>query len=175
MHSKGLFLPDELIKFYNNYWENNQDKIKHHEVLGNVFNIKRMRLDNNTVPEILETQFILSEFAQIHFNNQGISNKIVPNDGYYILEYAKDSFARMHMDGLTGNGATTIALLDKSEDLSGGYILVRKEESPDIKSFDVVEQDIGEVVIYNTNVFHGVSKVNNGTRRVLVAWFNGKD
>jgi Rps23 Pro-64 3,4-dihydroxylase Tpa1-like proline 4-hydroxylase len=171
-YSKGGFLPNEIINYFNHYWEENQDKVKYHSALVNVINIRRINLAIGLLnSNMLEAQFLLSDLVYSHHKDQNLKNKMAPG-AYYILEYTKGSFTKMHVDNLKGNGATTITLLHKTEDLSGGYILTKGEDE---EFFDVIEQDVGEVVVYNSNVKHGVSKVNSGTRRVLVSWFNEKD
>ena len=174
-YSKGTFISNEIINYFNKYWEDNQDKVEHIPYLDNVVNIKQLRLNNVLNPNILETQFILYDLVNSHNKNRNIKNNLVPSPAYYILEYTKDSFANIHVDSLKDNGCTTVILLHKSVDLSGGYILIGKKESSNLTSIDVVEQSIGEVMIYNGNTFHGVSKVYNGTRRVLITWFDEKE
>jgi len=168
VYSKGQTLPTEVIDGLNAYWENNSDSRRHRNEMGNVVNVEYMDLKNSKDPDILEAQFLLSDLAKQHLTETGESSTIVPHIGFYMLEYGAGSFTSMHVDGQQGGiiGATTICLLTKSDDLSGGSIVV-----DDNGALSVVDQDVNEVVIYNSDVMHGVSKLVSGTRRVIVCWF----
>jgi len=168
VYSKGQTLPTEVIDGLNAYWENNSDSRRHRNEMGNVVNVEYMDLKNSKDPDILEAQFLLSDLAKQHLTETGESSTIVPHIGFYMLEYGAGSFTSMHVDGQQGGiiGATTICLLTKSDDLCGGSIVV-----DDNGALSVVDQDVNEVVIYNSDVMHGVSKLVSGTRRVIVCWF----
>lgn len=118
-------------------------------------------------------------------------SKMPGDKGAYFLKYEKDSFTRMHEDN---NSDLTIVTLLKTKELVGGESLVRAEyklksrpmgnqvarhsreqDAPPYGQqiiMDVVKVDDGESLVYGPNLTHGVSKVYDGHRIVLVTWFN---
>jgi len=110
--------------------------------------------------------------------------------GLYFLRYVKGSFTRMHHDNNTD--LTIVTLLD-DEGLEGGHSLVMEtykqrdrpgdqvchrsggeEEAPPYGKEitpDVLPVTVGESLVYGPDLKHGVSKVYEGERLVLVAWF----
>ena len=107
----------------------------------------------------------------------------------YYLDYEVDSFSRIHRD--LENEITAVTLLEKSDDLVGGEIVLimpfeRKHyEHPFI--FDsmgdkkitqgdyavpvIVPMEVGETVLIEGQP-HGVTKVTKGMRRVHVGWWS---
>lgn len=126
---------------------------------------------------------------------KSISNKIkqhisFKNDAaHYFLRYVKGSFTNVHIDNPNRIKRTAVTLLDISPDIVGGdTLLIKSIESKDIGPGNrrpedseniatlrvplVVKPKIGSTLIYNHNVRHGVSKVEQGYRLVLISWFN---
>lgn len=121
-------------------------------------------------------------------------SKLGYDKGAYFLKYEKDSFTRLHTDN---NSDLTIVTLLESKDLVGGESLVRAEyklknrpvgnlvarheherDSPPYGQeiiMDVVDVDDGESLVYGPELTHGVSKVYDGHRIVLITWFSKKE
>jgi predicted 2-oxoglutarate/Fe(II)-dependent dioxygenase YbiX len=62
---------------------------------------------------------------------------------------------------------STITLINRSDDLEGGNLLIWDREDGNVTQ---IELDIGETVIFNSRRFHQVTPIIRGTREVLVAW-----
>lgn len=113
----------------------------------------------------------------------------------YFLMMEKDSFTRMHSDNDDVITGTSITLLE-TENLQGGEIIVMEphykkdiEVTPEVtnrytegdyKAGDsiipiVVNQAVGETIKYGPSVLHSVSKVESGTRLVLVTWYKNEE
>ena len=114
--------------------------------------------------------------------------------GFYFLRYIPGSFTRMHEDN---NTKLTIVTLLEEKDLVGGHAIVKdkykhrprpselecrrssvEEESPPYDKniiLDVIPMKNGDSLIYGADQSHAVSKVHEGSRLVLVTWFNGQD
>lgn len=114
--------------------------------------------------------------------------------GSYFLKYRKGSFTRMHHDNNTD--LTIVTLLDE-KDLVGGYSLVAETYEHRIRPaeqycarnggekdhppygqqivLDVLPVKVGESLVYGPDLKHGVSKVYEGERLVLVSWFTDKE
>lgn len=110
--------------------------------------------------------------------------------GLYFLRYIPNSFTRMHEDN---NTDMTIVTLLEDQDLVGGHAIVQDtyaqkdrpsnqicnrgrheiEKPPYGKKIitDVLPMKRGESLIYGKDLTHGVSKVYEGSRLVLVSWF----
>jgi len=114
---------------------------------------------------------------------------------YYFLRYLPGSFTTTHRDNNeSSNGFTSVTLIDEVN-LKGGESLlfeaVKKPEEynrqnikgPKMWEFEdpwrvpVIIQDfkIGDTLIYNQNMKHGVAKVLSGERVVLIAWFKNEE
>ena len=57
---------------------------------------------------------------------------------------------------------TTITVLDLSDDLQGGQLCIDDN--------DPISLQVGETVIFKSDVYHEALEVLQGTRKVLVAW-----
>jgi hypothetical protein len=112
--------------------------------------------------------------------------------GFYFLRYVPGSFTRMHEDH---NTKLTIVTLLEENDLVGGHAIVRdkykqkprpaeqvcrradfEDKSPPYGQdiiMDVLPLCTGDSLVYGPDQSHAVSKVYQGSRLVLVAWFNG--
>ena len=110
----------------------------------------------------------------------------------YFLKYTPGAFARAHSDDNNKVVKTAITLIDKSDDLEGGDIIVYEPHYKSdmevnentINRYDpnnyregdttcpvIVKQSVGETIEYAYNVKHSVSKVLKGYRTVLVTWY----
>jgi len=112
------------------------------------------------------------------------------NIGLYFLKYIEGSFTRMHHDN---NSDLTIVTLIDDKELVGGHSLVAEtyeqrdrpadqycarnngeETHPPYGQEivpDVLPVSVGESLVYGPDLKHGVSKVYEGERLVLVAWY----
>lgn len=111
----------------------------------------------------------------------------------YFVKYNLNSFTRLHKDDPTGQNvkAAVVTLVD-TENLVGGDTLVLDKYEKSLE-YDarpvkldiidkcvpynqnivpvVVKMDVGQSVIYDSRVEHGVTRVQQGHRIVLVSWF----
>ncbi|MDC3266344.1 hypothetical protein OAU13_00295 [bacterium] len=122
---------------------------------------------------------------------------------HYFLKYSEGSFCSLHQDSPKRVTNTCITLIDKSDDLEGGDIIVtstvedlglklqgsihrptdeeivsRKEpvlSTSKTKVLNVVRQDVGETVWYPAQMMHGVSLVSKGYRLVLISWYKDNE
>ena len=103
----------------------------------------------------------------------------------FLLEYHPGGEASLHIDGHSVVGGLSFVTLVEEEDLVGGDIIIQEankfDVDPTIKdngSFNPndhtkqhkVPLKVGETIIYNASVIHGVTKIKKGFRRVLVTW-----
>ena len=157
-------LSDEMISNLNRYYNENEYKLKIKDNY-NVKKVKTLRLNHIDNPAVLEAGFEIYNL---------IKNKTLKPYDSYILEYYENSFTAIHYDGIGDNltnSITTVTLLHQSDDLLGGKILIKNKED---KSIEILEQNVGEIISYDHMVYHGVSKILKGTRRVLVNWYNSR-
>lgn len=61
---------------------------------------------------------------------------------------------------------TTVTMLDKSDDLEGGNLVVYNDDG----SVVTIDLEIGETAIFRSTLVHEATEVIQGTRKVLVAW-----
>ena len=106
---------------------------------------------------------------------------------HYFLDYTKESFTRFHTDNDDAVGLTIVTFIDKSEDLIGGEALAqlpytkrerpvnkyRKGEAPMNQRVipKVINMDVGQSLIYDKSLMHGVGQVERGNRLVLISWY----
>ena len=130
-------------------------------------------------------------------DNSGFTNTLMKyskqgySSGSYFLKYRKGSFTRLHHDHSTD--LTIVTLLD-DKDLVGGHSIVmamydarsrpadqtcvRSEGEEDRPPYgheiipDILPVKVGESLVYGPDLKHGVSKVYEGERLVLVSWYN---
>lgn len=113
--------------------------------------------------------------------------------GFYFLRYIPGSFTRMHKDNNTE--LTIVTMLDQ-EDLVGGCSIVTnkylrrdrpanqrcdradfEKDNPPYNQdiiLDVLPMEDGDSLVYGADQNHAVSKVYEGSRTVLITWFNDK-
>jgi hypothetical protein len=108
----------------------------------------------------------------------------------YFLDYTKDAFTKFHTDDDARVGLTMVTLLDE-QDLSGGETILQQvyeaKPRPEHKYAkrdgkdgpygqriipEVVPMEVGETIIYDRNLMHGVGLVREGIRTVLVTWYH---
>ncbi len=72
---------------------------------------------------------------------------------------------------------TTTCLIEKSEDLSGGEIVLAGDSYEDFKEFTnrsrlkvINLTEVGHTAVWNGNTIHGVSEITNGSRWVFVVY-----
>lgn len=65
---------------------------------------------------------------------------------------------------------STVTLLDKSEDLEGGELNIYRGESK-----ETVELEVGQTVIFRSEIEHEVLPVKRGYRKTLVTWLVSLD
>ena len=106
---------------------------------------------------------------------------------HYFLNYGPESFTKFHTDDDDNVGLTIVTFLDKSPDLIGGEPLVqlpytktsrpithyRKGDAPINKRVipKVVQMDVGQSLVYDKHLMHGVGQVEQGNRLVLISWY----
>lgn len=109
---------------------------------------------------------------------------------HYFLEYTEESFTRLHEDALDYVHLTMVTILDDTN-LKGGEALVMlpyekrarpankyvkryKEEAPVGEKIipEIVNLDQGQTLVYDRDLKHGVCKVREGRRLVLVSWYD---
>jgi len=103
---------------------------------------------------------------------------------HYFVMYKPGSYTRMHTDNADDVGRTIVTLVD-AVDLIGGDTLVflpyvKHEEEGYVKGNvpegkdvipKIVRCNVGESMVYDRNLNHGVTYVEKGLRLVLVSWF----
>jgi predicted 2-oxoglutarate/Fe(II)-dependent dioxygenase YbiX len=132
------------------------------------------------VKEIKHTEFpdiceAILDLVPIHRPNLFKSNFEVREFNY--LMYEQGGHFVKHKDYLHSNNGdkfanrvySTITLIDKSNDLEGGDLLIWNENGGG-GTCTKIELDVGETVIFNSAKFHQVTPIIRGTREALVAW-----
>jgi len=84
----------------------------------------------------------------------------------YYLDYRVGSFSRMHID--EPDVITAITLLNKSEDLEGGALIV--VDLP-YRAPRLLELEIGDTALIKEESPHGVTVITKGWRCVHVGWW----
>ena len=106
---------------------------------------------------------------------------------HYFLNYGPESFTKFHTDDDDKVGLTIVTFLDKSEDLIGGEPLVllpyekRSRPSTHYRKGDapvgqkvvpkVIQMSVGQSLVYDKHLMHGVGQVEQGNRLVLISWY----
>ena len=109
-----------------------------------------------------------------------------PPYSQYFVMYEEGSFTKFHTDDDDNIGLTIVTLLDEV-DLVGGetLALVEYNETPrssntyrkgDIQNHSrvipkIVRSEVGDSMIYDHKLTHGVAQVEKGKRLVLVQWY----
>lgn len=110
---------------------------------------------------------------------------------HYFLNYTEEAFTKFHTDNDVQVGLTIVTFLDKSADLVGGEALAMlpytKKERPAThyrKGDAIVPQDrvipkvinmeVGQSLVYDKSLMHGVGQVEKGSRLVLISWYGNQ-
>ena len=153
MIKKSTILSVEEINYLKELYEKLPNTFYEQNV--NLFNVYKAHV-NITETEVWNNiQLKLSNF---HGRNANTVN--------YFLMYKNGSYTRIHKDNPITVEGSSITLIDRSDDLVGGDIIVGKDHSQKI-----IPQLIGETVHYSASIDHGVTKVDKGERLVLITWF----
>ena len=117
---------------------------------------KNVKMSPLLFPEICGT---LEEHLKNH--------KVLPQFDFLIYEVG-DFFCR-HKDNYGDNDRTytTVTMMEKSDDLVGGDLVIYDEE----ETF-VINLEVGETIIFPASMYHEAKVVEQGSRKVLVAWLN---
>lgn len=182
------------LKFINRLYQFLEPRIYIRYVnLGNV--------ERRDVPEYFYTNS--KEWANIvtKLENTVNSEKQLKVRTCYFLRYIQKSFTAIHVDNPQTTAKTAVTLLDVSTGLVGGDIIIQRKANKDdffkeqdsiggnskklckpnhldnITIPEIIKQDVGETIIYDNNLHHGVTRVHRGHRLVLITWFkeNEKD
>lgn len=153
MVKQSTILSVEEIYFLKELYEKLPKEFYKQDV--NLFNVYKANV-NITETEVWNNiQLKLSNF---HGRNAATTN--------YFIMYKNGSYTRIHKDNPITVEGSTITLIDRSDDLVGGDIIVGKDYNQKI-----IPQLIGQTVHYLASTDHGVTKVEKGERLVLITWF----
>lgn len=160
--SKKVLTKEEIVYLTNMY--DSMPK-KFYEKNDNLFNVFKSNLFNVLKSSVSENEskqlnIIQNKLLAFHGSSTPITN--------YFLTYQKDSYAIIHQDSLDSVLGTAITLIAKSDNLVGGDIIISKGFNGKQR---IIPQQVGETVYYSSATFHGVTKVTEGYRKVLVTWF----
>jgi predicted 2-oxoglutarate/Fe(II)-dependent dioxygenase YbiX len=154
MIKKSTILSVEEINYLKELYEKLPNTF--YEQDHNLFNVYKAYCDT-TISEIWNNiQLKLSNF---HGRNANKTN--------YFLRYKNGSYTRIHKDNPGTVEGSSITLIDRSDDLVGGDIIIARKGYTQ----KIIPQLIGETVHYSASIDHGVTKVDKGERLVLVTWF----
>lgn len=104
----------------------------------------------------------VNELLETYIDDDSVVNQ------FDFLIYHKGDFYRRHVDTFSephlkdARVWTTITMLERSEDLEGGGLIVGDSDPIHLKN--------GETIIFKSNLEHEALEVLQGTRKVLVAW-----
>lgn len=87
------------------------------------------------------------------------------------LTYREGDYFKVHHDIIPGAKTrlfTTVTMLDCSDDLEGGDLII------DDGGPQVIQLSKGDTVVFNSGLFHEVTPVVRGERTVLVSWVHSK-
>ena len=143
----------------------------------NLYNVTKKTLPV-TSPALSQVTVKLRDYSKMDINVM------------YFLKYKEGAFAKMHVDNPDRHIKTCITMIHTSNNLIGGdsliYKVLEKDDMkpwpivPPGKKFDstgkpvipiIVKQPVGTSLWYDKNTMHGVSRVEQGMRIVLVTWF----
>lgn len=108
---------------------------------------------------------------------------------HYFVMYKPGSYTRIHTDNAKDVGLTIVTLIDAVDLVGGDTILMLpyvdrekkgegyvKGQVPEGKHVipKIVKSNVGESMVYDRNLSHGVTYVEQGLRLVLVSWFQLK-
>jgi len=164
------YLKQMFDKYPKNFWTRDY----------NLFNLYKCNIPRRVYSNDVDSMRSITQKIKSHLDCKEDTN-------YYFLKYIPNSFTQIHVDNPNRIQKTAVTLIDISEDLVGGEVvlisgisqsdLMPGEFRPnnnfkDIKVPVVVRQKVGSTLIYNHNVKHGVTKVEQGHRLVFISWYN---
>jgi len=171
-------LDDESIRNLKSCYEEITPLFAHQDY--NLFDLEKRNVSSKIF------QKYKKDFLKIHKIGE---EKNLTSMNSYFLKYEKDSFTRLHRDDENIVKLTIVTLIETSN-LVGGETLIlnrygrksrpkhkyakRTEKAPPYDKDiipTIVDLKDGESVIYDAKVLHGVTKVTEGHRIVLVTWF----
>ena len=118
----------------------------------------------NAWVEPSDVKHITEEMAR-HFGFEGVCKESA------MFYYDKGCFFKKHLDRhevyAPNRTFTVITMLDKSDDLKGGYLVIHHHDDVE----EPIDLDIGESILHSSDVPHEVTMVEDGWRKVFVAWF----
>ena len=144
-------LNEEQIEILKDYWKRNTDIIKWQDKHDNLYSLE-MLYGKKSDEDYNKVLSIFDDVAKRHIQK------------HYLLNYIENSFTRIHPDA-TGN--QTFVTLIESNNLLGGQTLIRNDQ----RCIDVVDLEVGQTLVYDHNCHHGVARVQQGNRKVFVAWY----
>jgi len=133
------------------YWKDQNDRVRYEEQYYNLHDLHMIygsREDKSYNNVLTKLEDISGHKAKRH----------------YLLNYTKGSFCRMHHDATEYN--TYVTLLEEN-DLEGGEVLTGDEK----RCIDVRYARVGQTMIYDNGLQHGVANVRKGNRKVFIVWF----
>ena len=167
--SEVQYLKQMFDRYPKNFWTRDY----------NLFNLYKCDIPRRMHPNDVNTIRGISQKVKSHLDNK-------KDAAHYFLKYIPNSFTHVHIDNPYRIQRTAVTLIDVSQDLVGGEVvlinnisqsdLMPGEFRPDknvknIKVPVVVRQKVGSTLIYNHNVRHGVTKVEQGHRLVFISWY----
>lgn len=113
------------------------------------------------------TQFDIKDKIITKLNELNIFDKQYTNIEYFIFNsYEFENELEIHSDSSqVERGATVTIIIQLNENYDGGsfYYLLNDEEI-------ILPKKQGSMFIFDSNIFHGVKKINNGERYSLNCW-----
>ena len=163
--SKKVLTKEEIVYLTNMYDSMPKKFYDRNFNLFNVFKSNLFDVSKTSFGENERKQFNTIQRKLLAFHGSHAPWGPVTN---YFLTYQKDSYAKIHQDNPDTVLGTAITLIERSDDLVGGDIIVSKGLDGKQRT---IPQQVGETVYYSPATFHGVTKVTEGYRKVLVTWF----
>ena len=114
-----------------------------------------VRIDPKLFPEVCES-------IETYIDDDTVVNQfdfLIYNVGDYFKRH-RDTFVEEHLRDY--RVWTAITMLDKSDDLRGGSLLVDKSNP--------IHLEIGDTIIFHSDLEHEAQEVIQGYRKVLVSW-----
>lgn len=177
------------ITFLNEMYNSMSDKKLTYTRYWNLFSVDRI-----DIPKEYSDPQWLSITDKLVKRNPGCYGSL-----HYFLKYSQGSYSTLHIDSQKNANLTSVTLIDKSDDLIGGDILLKikrfglrkgivtptdeeikqgRADAPALKGMlpiITIPQNVGESVWYLTRNAHGVTYVTKGYRIVLISWYKNEN
>jgi hypothetical protein len=129
----------------------------------NLFNVYKTNLSNKLIADSKLWESIKQKLLDFHGRDCTLTTN-------YFLDYREEAYAKMHQDNPDTVAGTAVTLIEKSQDILGGDIVigVHKEGKSNLRK---LPQEVGTTIYYNAATNHSVTKVIKGNRKVLITWF----